>query len=145
MGRGPLEFVVVDFPDGVPGIALGPQLRALVDRGVINVIDMLFVTRAEDGAVRSFELSERAGDPHFEALDLVVQEVDGLIGEQDVADVGAALLPGHTAALLLFEHAWVREVGRTVADAGGEVILVERIPATVADAVATARATVGAS
>ncbi|GAA1817792.1 hypothetical protein GCM10009682_43260 [Luedemannella flava] len=140
MSRGPVEFVVVDFPGEVPGATLAPQLRSLVDQGVINVIDMLFIARDDDGTVRSFELGDREGEDDFEALDVVVQEIDGLIGEQDVADIGAGLAPGHTAAVFLFEHTWVRDIGRTVSSAGGEVVLVERVPAPVVSAVGALRA-----
>ncbi len=135
MSRGPLEFVVIEFPDRVPGRILGPELDRLVANKTIQLIDMLFVSKAEDGTVDSFELADRDGDGEFEALDVAAQAIDGLISPQDVAAVGEGLQPGATAMIVLFEHAWMRDIRDTVLTAGGEIVLAERIPAPVVEAV----------
>jgi hypothetical protein len=135
MSRGPLEFVVIEFPHGIPGRILGPELDRLVASKTISLIDMLFVSKAQDGSVDSFELADRDGDGEFEALDIAAQAIDGLISPQDVAAVGEGLAPGSTAMIVLFEHAWVRNIRDTVLTAGGEIIMVERIPAPVVEAV----------
>ena len=135
MSRGPVEFVVMEFPDGVPGAQLGPELRSLVDKGVVKLIDMLFLSKAADGTLASFEVSDREGDPHYEALDQVAQSIDGMISGQDVEAVGDMIEPGTTAAIFLFEHVWVHQVQDIVAAAGGEVLVSERISAPVVEAV----------
>lgn len=136
MSRGPLEFVVIEFPDLVPGKKIGPQLQSLVDKGVISLIDITFVTKSADGGtVSSFELTDRDGDGEFEALDIAVEAIDGLVSNQDVAAVGADLEPGHTAMIVLFEHVWMRGIRDAIKGAGGEVVLVERIPGPVVEAV----------
>jgi hypothetical protein len=134
MTRGPVEFVVMEFPDGVPGVQLGPELRALVDKGVVQLIDTLFIGKADDGTITSFEVADRPGDPNFEALDQVKQAIDGLISSQDIEAVGDMIAPGSTAALFLFEHVWVHQVREIVATAGGQVIVAERIPEPVVQA-----------
>lgn len=141
MSRGPVEFVVVEFPRGVPGPELGPELRRLISRDVIDLIDMVFVTRGEDGAVTSFEASERADDPQFASLVEAAQSMDGLIAEQDIAMIGAELAPGVTAGIFLFEQSWMRDLRRIVDSYGGEVVASERIAAPVVEAIeALARA-----
>jgi uncharacterized membrane protein len=140
MGRGPLELIAVEYPGAVPGRALAPELRRLVDAGVIKIIDIAFVMKDADGTVTAFEISEREGDDDFEALDEVVQTIDGFIADDDIAEIGQDLEPGMTASLLLFEHAWMRELREIVSGAGGEVVMTERIPAVVADAVESVRA-----
>ncbi|GHJ50090.1 hypothetical protein Cs7R123_74320 [Catellatospora sp. TT07R-123] len=138
MARGPLEFVVVEFPDRVPGRELAPELHRLVDQEIVRIIDTVVVTRAADGTVTTHELGEYEGDPDFEALDPDIQAVDGLISEQDVRDLAEAITPGATALVLLFEHVWLRSMRATVAAAGGEVVLAERIPGPVVDAIEAA-------
>ncbi len=135
MSRGPVEFVVVEFPQDVPGPALGPELRRLISKGVIDLIDMVFVTRNPDGAVTSFEASDRADDPQFASLADAAQSMDGLIAEQDIAMVGAELAAGVTAAIFLFEHSWMRNLWRIVDSSGGEVVAGERISAPVVEAI----------
>src|SRR6185436_4532184 len=120
MSRGTLEFVVIEFPGPVPGRTLAPELTALVEKGVIKVIDILFVTKDAAGEVSSFEIADRDGDGEYEALDMAVESIDGLIADQDVAMIGQALDPGSTAMILLFEHLWMKGVRQAVLGAGGE-------------------------
>ncbi|GAA1417976.1 DUF6325 family protein [Catellatospora coxensis] len=135
MKRGPLEFVVVEFAGRIPGRRIAPELHRLVDQEIVRIIDMVVVDRAADGAVTSHELREYQDDADFEAIDPAIQAVDGLISERDVQDLAEAITPGAQALVLLFEHRWLAGVRAVVAEAGGEIVLAERIPAPVADAV----------
>jgi hypothetical protein len=135
MSRGPLEFVVIEFPHGVPGKKLGPALTSLADKGIVNLIDIVFVSKDTDGTITTFEMADRDGDGEFEALDVAVQSIDGLVADQDLAEIARDLRAGSTGMVLLFEHLWVRNIRDIVAGAGGQVVLSERIPAPVAEAV----------
>ncbi|HET6212774.1 MAG TPA: DUF6325 family protein [Micromonosporaceae bacterium] len=138
MGRGAVEFVAVEFPGTSLGTGFPPALRAQVERGVIRIVDLLIVVKDPDGSVRSMELSELDDDAEYRAFDEVVHAIDGLISPEDVADVAAALRPGTTALLVLFEHSWMRELRDAVAQRGGRIVFSERIPAEVVDAVVEA-------
>jgi hypothetical protein len=138
MGRGPVEFVVVEFPGDRVEPGLAPALWRQVSRGVIHIVDLLFVSKAHDGSVRSVELAELAGYEAYRAYSGVVQAIDGLISPEDVTEVAAELRPGRVAMCVLFEHLWVRQLRDEVAAWGGRVPLVERIPAPVVDAVVEA-------
>jgi uncharacterized membrane protein len=133
MNRGPVDFIVIEFPGPVPGRTLAPAINELVDKGVINLIDMVFVHKGQDGSVIAFETNDE--DDDILALASVAQSVDGLIAEQDILAVGAGMLPGATAVALLFENQWARKIREVVNRAGGEVVLSERITAPVVDAV----------
>src|SRR5262249_4247617 len=106
MSRGPVEFVVIDFPGDVPGEQRVPEMARLVDSGVIKVVDVAFVTRTPEGKVERYELGDRAGEPGYEALDRVVETVDGLIAATDLDAIAEGVESGHTAAVLLFENTW---------------------------------------
>lgn len=135
MKRGPLEFVVVEFAGRIPGRRIAPELHRLVDQEIVRIIDMVVVDKAADGAITTHELREYQGDEDFEAIDPAIQAVDGLISERDVQDLAEAITPGAQALVLLFEHRWLVGVRAVVAEAGGEIVLAERIPAPVVDAV----------
>jgi hypothetical protein len=138
MGRGPVEFVVVEFPGDRVDPGLAPALWRQVAMGVIHIVDLLFVAKGSDGSVRSVELAELDGEEAYRAYGGVVQAIDGLISPEDVAEVAAELRPGTVAMCVLFEHLWVGQLRDAVTAGGGRVAFTERIPAPVVDAVVEA-------
>jgi hypothetical protein len=138
MSRGPMELVMIEFPDAVPGERLAPELKRLLDAGVIRVVDLAFIERTSDGDVSTFELSEREGEAAYEALDIIPETIDGLISEADLAALSENVDAGSTAAVILFEHMWANRLRDMVAAADGTVVYGERIPEAVAEAVAHA-------
>ena len=135
MGHGAVEFVVVGFPGTTIDPSLATALREQVERGVIRIIDLLFVQKTSDGNVRTFELDEVAGDNAYAGYGGIAQAIDGLIAPGDVKEVSDELLPGTTALIVLFEHVWLRDLRQAVEISGGQVLLAERIPGEVVDAV----------
>lgn len=133
-----MELVVAEFPGPVPGEALAPELRRLVEQGVIRIVDIAFVRKGSDGEVALLELGDLEGDPAYEALDVVVEAVDGLIAEQDLTEIASEVTAGATAVVLLFEHTWATALRGILTGTGGEVIFTERIPAPVVEAVEAA-------
>ena len=140
MGRGAVEFVVLGFPGTQVDPGLAPALREQVSKGVIRIIDLLFVQKATDGTLRTFELEEMEHNAAYSGLEGVPHAVDGLIGTEDVADISAEVPPRTTALVVLYEHAWMRDLRDAVEASGGQVLYSERIPGAVVDAVAEAAA-----
>ena len=138
MSRGPMELVMIEFPDHVPGEQLAPELKRLLDAGVIRVVDLAFIERNRDGVMSTFELSEREGEAAYEALDLIPETIDGLISEADLTALAENVGAGSTAAVLLFEHMWAHKLRDIVTAADGTVVYGERIPEVVAEAAASA-------
>ena len=70
-----------------------PAFAELVESGLIRVIDLVFVTKGDDGDVVGIELStstrrsSAAFHPH-------VEEPSGLLADEDIEDLGADLAPG---------------------------------------------------
>ena len=91
--------------------------------------------KTSDGNVRTFELDEVAGDNAYAGYGGIAQAIDGLIAPGDVKEVSDELLPGTTALIVLFEHVWLRDLRQAVEISGGQVLLAERIPGEVVDAV----------
>ena len=56
---GPIDIVVIAYPAGAPmtGEAV-PLLMDLVDRGIIRVLDAMFVIKEEDGTFSGFDATD---------------------------------------------------------------------------------------
>ena len=125
---GPIDIVVIAYPPGAPitGSA-APLLVDLVDRGIIRVLDALFVTKDEDGTVAGFEARNL---DEGEVGDFVVFEgvSSGLLGHEDAAQAGAAIDPGAAALVIVFENKWAAPFAAAVRSNGGEVLDYQRIP-----------------
>ena len=102
---GPIDYLVVEWPKGKQpnGEAL-PLLVDLVDQGIIHVLDIAFMRKNEDGSVDIVDLAE-FGDGDAE-LTVFHGASSGLLGTDDVQEAGAAIEPGTSAALLVYENAW---------------------------------------
>jgi hypothetical protein len=126
---GPVDIVVIGFPPDAPmtGEAI-PLLLDLVDRGIIRVLDVLFVMENEDGTFSGFEAqdleSDRIGDfKVFEGAS------SGLLGEEDVATAAEAIEPGTAAVMIVYENRWAGPFVAAVRRNGGILLDNQRIPA----------------
>jgi hypothetical protein len=125
---GPVDILVLGFPAGAPmtGDAV-PLLMDLVERGIVRVLDVLFVTKDDDGEVAGFDAQgigpDRIGD--FQVFD---GATSGLIGGDDLVEAGNALEPGESAVLLVYENTWAAPFVSAVRRNGGVVLANERIP-----------------
>jgi hypothetical protein len=126
---GPVDIVVIGYPADAPmtGEAV-PLLLDLVERGIIRVLDALFVVKNADGTFSGFEavgLDEKGvGDlREFEGAS------SGLLGEEDAATAAEALEPGSAAVLLVYENRWAAPFAAAVRRNGGVLIDNQRIPA----------------
>src|SRR3954471_20072916 len=55
---GPVEVLVVEFPGNRFTGDIAPAITELEDAGVVNVLDLVFVSKDADGHVSWFELSD---------------------------------------------------------------------------------------
>ncbi|MET0326054.1 MAG: DUF6325 family protein [Ilumatobacteraceae bacterium] len=124
---GPVDYVVVEFPAGASNFTgeMAAELLALVDAGTIRVIDVLILTKNEDGSVDAAELSdiEELGD-----LERLEAELAELLAEEDIAMLAAAMDPGSTAGVLIWENLWAAPFASAARRSGGQLIADGRIP-----------------
>jgi uncharacterized membrane protein len=130
---GPVEYLIVAFPGNRFRGEIAPALAKLVEAGTIRIIDIAFVGKDEDGEVAAFELMELDPDVRegFESLGV---EVTGLFNEDDLMAAAEELEPNSSAALLVWEDVWAREVAEAMRNAGGVVFDFDRIPHEVVQA-----------
>jgi uncharacterized membrane protein len=124
---GPIDYVVVEFPGNRMTGEAFPILVDLVDRGLIRVLDLVFVRKDTDGSVVGLELKDLDGDGE---LDLTVFEgaSSGLLGDDDIQEAGGVLEPGTSAGILVYENVWAGPFAAAVRRSGGQLVASGRIP-----------------
>jgi hypothetical protein len=124
---GPVDYLVVEFPAGASNFTgeMASELIALVEAGTIRVIDVLILTKNKDGSVDASELSDIAELGELEAVEAQLAE---LLAAEDVAHLAAAMEPGSTAGVLIWENLWAAPFASAARRSGGQLIANGRIP-----------------
>jgi hypothetical protein len=130
---GPVDYMIVAFPGNEFKGEVAPALADLVEKGTIRIIDLAFVAKDAQGDTAAFELTDI--DPEvrkgFEKLGV---EVNGLFNDEDLRAAAEELEPNSSAALLVWENVWARDVAQALRDAGGILLDFERLPHEVVQA-----------
>lgn len=121
---GPIDYVVVEWAGQQPTGEAVPYLVDLVDSGLIRILDLAFITKDESGAVAEVEFEDLGGGDFavFEGVST------GLIGQDDHIEAAAALEPGTSAAILVYENRWAAPFATAVRRSGGQLVASGRIP-----------------
>jgi hypothetical protein len=123
---GPVDYLVVEWPDRQPTGEAAPLLVDLVDRGLIRVLDLAFIEKSEDGSMAAVEISHLAEkDETFKVFE---GASSGLLSGDDISAAGEALEPGTAAALLLYENRWAAPFAAALRRSGAELVANGRIP-----------------
>ena len=126
---GPVDYLVVEFPADKANFSgeMAHELSALVERDLVRVLDLLFIKKELDGSVEAFE-SHEFDDSEIGRLRELETELALLLAEEDVESIGAAIEPGTTAAVLIWENTWAAPFGAAVRRSGGQLVAGGRIP-----------------
>ena len=124
---GPIDVVVIGYPAGAP--RTGEAIRLLldlVDRGIIRVLDALFVHKDADGTFSGFDLADLDEDTAGD-LSVFAGASSGLLSDDDVALTAAEIEPGAVAVIMVYENRWAAPFVHAVRRNGGVLIANERI------------------
>lgn len=124
---GPISYLIVQFPGNKMTGEGFPILVDLVDRGVIRILDLVFVTRNDDGSISSLELSDLDGDGE---MDLTVFEgaSSGMLDDSDLADAADVIDKGSSAAILVFENRWATDFVQALRQGDAQLVAAGYIP-----------------
>jgi hypothetical protein len=124
---GPVDYAVVEFPAGQSNFTgeMAQELSALVGSGTIRVIDVLILTKDADGSIEASELSDVGELGPLQDLEAQLAE---LLAEDDVVHLAAAMEPGSTAGVLIWENLWAAKFASAARRSGGQLIANGRIP-----------------
>lgn len=135
---GPIDYLVAEFPaDRMSGEAL-PLLVDLVDRKIIHILDFTFIRKRNDGSVVTLTDVDLDRMHVIEAA-LFNGASSGLLGPEDLAEVGKALEPGAAAGVLVYENTWAAPFATALRRSGAQLVASGRIP--IQDLIATLDAT----
>ena len=118
---GPVQVLVVGFDQPTFSGEVLAEFARLRDAGIVRLVDVLVVSRTEDGALETVEISDAVGANLGGLAAEVLARPEGVVdGELDAADVDAAsmwslaeAIPiGGTAAVALIEHVWAAPLRR---------------------------------
>jgi len=125
---GPIDIVIIAYPADAPMTGeAAPLMLDLVERGIIRVLDVLFVMENADGTYSGFEATDLEDD-RIGDLRIFEGASSGLLGEEDIATAAEALDPGSAAVLIVYENRWAAPFAAAVRRNGGVVVANERIP-----------------
>jgi hypothetical protein len=138
---GPVEYMVLAFPENRFSGRIADELRALADGGTIGLLDLVFVSKGPRGELVTLEVDESEELKPFSQLS---GEIGELIGWGDIEHAAADLPPGSSAALLVWEDRWAAPLVAALRDAGAILVEGARIPDDLlADALASREAATG--
>jgi hypothetical protein len=134
---GSVELAVIAFPGSQFRGEIIPALADLVDAGTVTILDLVLVSKTEEGDVVVIEIDEADDPGMFDDLD---GEVTAILSDEDALAAGEALDPGNTAAVIVWENTWARSLIGAIQDAGGLLVAHDRLDAETVNA---ALATIG--
>ncbi len=124
---GPIDYIVLEWAGDQPVTGeVMPLLLDLVDRGVIRILDLAFLVKAEDGSVAAIDLAEAA--KHDTGLAAFEGASSGLLSQDDLEEAATALEPGTVAGVLVWENRWAAPVAIALRRSGGQLVASGRIP-----------------
>jgi hypothetical protein len=122
---GPIDYLLVEWRDQQPRGEALPHLIELVERGIIRILDLSFMTKNEDGEVVVLAAADAEA---VEGLEDMLGFASGLLSEEDLEDAAGVLEPGTSAGLIVFENSWAAPFASAVRANGGELVASGRIP-----------------
>jgi uncharacterized membrane protein len=123
---GPIDYVVIEWTGRQPSGEVAPLLLDLVDRGIVRILDIAFVSKGDDGSVSRLEI-HNFGDDGAAFADFEGAS-SGLMDDDDLAEAASALEPGTSAAVLVWENRWAAPVASALRRSGGQLVASGRIP-----------------
>jgi hypothetical protein len=124
---GPIDYLVVEFPAGHSNFngEMAAEIGKLVENGTIRVLDLLVMQKDAEGNIEAFEIDDLPGLDDLRAAETQIAEI---LAAEDVAHLAAAMEPGSTAGVIVWENAWAAPFASAARRAGGQLIATGRIP-----------------
>jgi uncharacterized membrane protein len=133
MALAPVEVLVISFPGNQFSGEILPELERLVDNDTVSIIDGVLVRKDADGEVTFIEFEEMGANPDAAALARVMNQLESLISDEDIAELAATLEPNSSEAILVFEHTWVKPLRDAIVNSGGVLANNFRVPGLVVE------------
>jgi uncharacterized membrane protein len=123
---GPIDYIILEWPSEPSGDEVVPLMIDLVDRGIIRILDIAFVSKDDDGELTAIEIGDLG--PTAAAFGAFEGAATGLVDDDDLREAAAALEPGTAAAILVWENLWAAPLAVALRRSGGQLVASGRIP-----------------
>jgi hypothetical protein len=124
---GPVDYLVIEFPECHPVGENLPLLVDLADQGIIRILDLALVKREFDGSMSLLALSDVDADGEWDFT--VFEGVStGLLDDDAVEEAAQILEPGRAAAILVYENRWAAPLAVALRRSGAQLVSSGRIP-----------------
>ncbi|MET4581692.1 hypothetical protein ABIE21_001182 [Conyzicola nivalis] len=127
---GPVEVLVLSYPDAGLLRGIAPVLEELTRDGSFRIVDALVATQAPDGGVTVTDLEDDV-IPRWSAIS---PHPRPLLSGSDAELIVGALAPGEIALVVAIEHVWAKSIASVVADSGGILQLHVRVRPDIVEA-----------
>lgn len=124
---GPISYLIVEFPGNKMTGEGFVALLDLVERGVIRILDLMFMTRDTDGSMRALELQDIDHDGQFD-LAVFTGASSGLLSDSDLFEAASVIEPGSAAGILIFENRWATPFIQALRHGKAELVSAGYIP-----------------
>lgn len=124
---GPVDYAVFEFPGSRFNGAIAPHITDLVKRGLITILDLVFIKKENDGKVEVLEISDMDQD-EIGSLSLFSGDLSDLLSEEDVKAAYDVVAPGSSALFVVWENTWAAPLSTAILQSGGELVSTGRIP-----------------
>ena len=125
--KGPVDYLVVKFPGNKFSGKIAPELANLEKKGIIRVLDLVFVMKDAKGKLSINEAKNMKGEVAA-AFATVTKNIVEWFSEGDVDAIVSSLPNNSSAGLLLFENVWATSFKEALLDADAEMVDMGRIP-----------------
>ena len=122
---GPVDYIVIEWPGKQPVGDVAPMIVELADRGIIRILDVAFMVKDVDGEIATVEAGDFDEDGSFAEFE---GAGSGLLGGDDLQEAAAALNPGTSAAVLVWENRWAAPIATGLRRSGAQLVASGRIP-----------------
>ena len=119
---GPVDYVVLGFAGSKFDGSIMHELTAASSKGIIRVLDMIFIIKDKGGNVVEGEYADQSDDLKQSFGDFTMETGTPLLTHHDIAKIGEQMEPGTAAGVLIIEHVWARNLKQAIADAGGFLV-----------------------
>ena len=124
---GPVDYLVVEFPPGASNFTgeMAAELAKLVDSGTIRLLDLVILAKNADGTIEALEIEDLE---QLDDLRTAETQLAELLAAEDITHLAAAMEPGTTAGVLVWENSWAAPFATAARRSGGQLIASGRIP-----------------
>jgi hypothetical protein len=127
MTLGPLEYLVIGFDGDRFDGSIAREIEKVVDKGIIRLVDVVFIAREANGESAIVELSN-TDDPRFASFAPLLAQMRALFTPEDLEAIADSLPLGSAGLALLFEHRWAEDIKDAIAAMGGFLVSRDVVP-----------------